>query len=170
MARKPVEQHDEQPAYTSIMDRKSSDFKPPKLIPEGTWRLRGLMSSARQRSDDEGEYEIVSLIHEPFEATDSVDPELVNEIDEVTGKSAYDGRRVETAFFIRNANDVLKMLRVIGLHGVDVDDRDMPDIMSDFRGSFVYGRVGVKPATLTREAENKVVLWTSVEKFEADQD
>ncbi len=167
-AAQPIENDEDEmdtPAFVSIMDRKSSDFKPPKLIPGGTWKVRHLTTTSKQRSDNEGEYEIVSLIHEPYEATDSVDPEEVNEVDPTTGASVYEGRRIETAFFIRNSSDVLKMLRVIAKHGVDVDDREMVDILADLKGSFAYGFVGSKAATTTREAENKISLWTSEEKY-----
>jgi hypothetical protein len=143
--------------------------KPPADIPTGVWHLRAISLKTGSRmmnfKDGEREATVYTLALEPLSPTESVNPEALAELDPMTGRPAYDGKRLFIRFTDAFANEMRQLASALQAMGF-TDEDDFNDVVENNRvkGRTVYGDIfnrsfpgnDGKPRT-----EQKVKSWAS---------
>lgn len=109
--------------FDAILDRSTEHVKEPGLVPSGPWRLRMTGFYVQKFTDEEREENpdlplgSISFFHTPVEPLDGVDPELVEAGD-------WRGKRISTRRQIKEQGDDAQILKLVGMHGVDTENRE----------------------------------------------
>lgn len=144
--------------------------KPPANIPTGVWQLRAISLKAKdvtKRSKDGEEYETTeyNLVMEPVVPGDSVDPEELSELDPMTGRPAYDGKRLFLRYTKSFRNEMTQLSSALMAMGFGSED-SFEDVVENNRvkGRTAYGEVWNRSYPKndgTQGVEQKVAKWAS---------
>ena len=120
--------------------------KPPGNIPTGEWQLRAISLKQRGRTVNfkDGEKESVeyTLAMEPIAPTESVDPEALADLDPMTGRPTYDGKRLFLRYTLAFANEMRQLASALQAMGF-TDEDDFIDVVENERvkGRTAYGEI-----------------------------
>jgi hypothetical protein len=143
--------------------------KPPADIPTGVWHLRAisLKTSTREVNFKDGPKDatVYTLALEPLSPTESVDPDALADLDPMTGRPTYDGKRLFIRFTSVFANEMRQLGSALQALGF-TDEDDFGDVVENNRvkGRTAYGEIFTRSYPKndgTTGTEQKVKGWAS---------
>lgn len=150
--------------------------KQPGNIPTGVWELRALSIKAKdvtKTSRDGDEYETTEYVValEPVKPTASVDPAAVAELDPMTGKPVYDGKRLFLRYTAAFQNERAQLGAMLSAMGFGEKDKFAEVIEGNLvKGKKVYGEIFNRTFTRndgTPGTDQRVKSWSSVAAADA---
>lgn len=139
-----------QEKYEDILNRSWDDIPEPKLLPEGSWLLRG-KNVAFFPPQEEGKSARVAFFYEAVEPMDDVKQESLDALGE---DYAYSENDIVKQFFINRNRDWDAVRKHLALHGVDTQGKSQADSFKAFKGTEVIAWLGTKTFT-TQAGETK---------------
>lgn len=124
--------------FADIAEQQWNDIPEPKLLPEGTYLLRGTNVSYFPADKENDKSARVVFFYETKEAMDDVPESKLKELGE-----GYDFANNDIAqqFFINRAKDWDRVRKHLSAHGIDVDGKTMPETFEEFRGTEVLAHL-----------------------------
>lgn len=138
--------------YSDILNRSWDDIPEPKLLPTGSWLLRGNNVALFPPKED-GQSTRIAFFYQAKEPMDDVSQEELTALGE---DYAYSENDIVKQFFINRNKDWDAVRKHLALHGIDTTTTDdngntvgksQADTFKEFKGSEVIAYLGVKEYT-----------------------
>lgn len=128
--------------YADILKRQWSDVPKVKVLPTGTYRLKG-KNATYQKAKGEGNPSFL-FVYEPKQPMDDVDEAQLAELG-----ANYDlaNNRVFVRFWYETSRDLDAIRDHLAKHGIDVENTSIEDSMKAFKGSEVMAYLDRKTFT-----------------------
>jgi hypothetical protein len=130
------------PDYEDILNRSWDDIPEPKVVPVGTWRLKGENATwiNAKAADQNDRILFVYSLMEPLSDVDEDDLTALGDYD-------YTQNRVFAAFFMETAKDYDAVRKHMRKHGIDCTGRSMKDTLGAIKGTEVLAYLDTKTFT-----------------------
>lgn len=130
--------------YSDILQRTWSEIPEPKLLPQGSWLLRG-KNVAIFPPKEEGKPARVAFFYEAVEPMDDVSQ---TDLEALGTDYAFSENDIVKQFFINRNKDWDQVRKHLVLHGVDVaPSRSQAETFKDFTGTEIVSYLGTKTFT-----------------------
>lgn len=126
--------------YAEILNRSWDEIPEPKLIPTGSWLLRG-NNVGYFPAKEEGKSSRVAFFYTPKEAMDDVSEEELAQLGADYDLADSD---VVKQFFINRNKDWDAVRKHLELHGIDTKGKSQDETFKEFKGSEVIAYVGTR--------------------------
>jgi hypothetical protein len=126
--------------YSDILNRSWDDIPEPKLLPVGSWLLRG-KNVAYFPAAEEGKSARVAFFYEAKEPMDDVD---AGELRELGDDYAYSENDIVKQFFINRNKDWDAVRKHLALHGIDSEGKSQAETFKAFGGTEVVSYLSTK--------------------------
>ncbi len=129
--------------YADILNRSWDSIPKPKLLPVGSWLLKG-KNVAMFAPKEEGQSTRVAFFYEAREPMDDVSE---TELRELGDDYSYSENDIVKQFFINRNKDWDNVRRHLELHGVSTEGKSQADTFKEFQGSEAIAYLGTKTFT-----------------------
>lgn len=129
--------------YADILNRSWDEIPEPKVLPNGTWLLRG-NNVGYFPAKEEGKSTRVAFFYTPKEAMDDVDEA---ELDQLGPDYDLADSDVVKQFFINRSKDWDAVRKHLALHGIDTTGKSQVETFKEFNGTEVLSYLGTKTYT-----------------------
>lgn len=122
--------------YVNILEKSWGELPTPKVLPDGSWRIRNRGASYQAPKGEDGSPQVL-FVYQPQEPMDDVDTEALSALGE-----GYDPamNRIFTRFYINDASDWKRVMDHIAKHGVVIDPASsIKDTLKAVRNKDVIG-------------------------------
>ncbi len=147
--------------YEDILNRSWGEVPKEKLLPKGSYLLKG--QSAKFKAGDGDTNPYVLIVTSPVEAMDDVNEE---EFAELGADYDVKGNRIFTRVYLERGADYDALKTILTKFGVDTSDKaSLGDSLKEVRGKEVVGFIGSRTFEVRGETrtENTVSQWAAVE-------
>ena len=120
--------------YEALMNGSWDDIPQPKMLPDGTWKLK-LKGAAFKPSSQEGKSSTVLFIYAPKEAMDDVDAAALAALGD---DYDLDLNKVFVRFWVESADDWNQVRRHLGKHGVKTEGKSIVASFKEAKGSEIF--------------------------------
>lgn len=148
--------------YTDILNRSWDDIPVPKLLPVGSWLLRG-NNVAMFPPKEDGQAIRIAFFYQAKEPMDDVSTEELTALGE---DYSYSENDLVKQFFINRSKDWDAVRKHLDLHGVSTEGKSQADTFKEFKGTEVIAYVGTKTfqnAAGETRTDNDPTAFTRVE-------
>lgn len=117
--------------YEDILNQSWDNIPVPKLLPEGSWLLRG-QNAKYQPSKGEDQAPTVMFVDVPKEPMNDVDAEELAKLGD-----NYDlaNNKLFTRVFINDASDWNKARKILKAHGIETEGQSIQDSLKAYKGT-----------------------------------
>jgi hypothetical protein len=129
--------------YEDILNRSWDEIPVPKLLPVGSWLLRG-RNVALFPPKEEGQSMRVAFFYEAKEPMDDVSEK---ELAELGDDYAYSENDIVKQFFINRNKDWDAVRKHLALHGIDGAGKTQADTFKEFKGAEVISYLTTRTFT-----------------------
>jgi hypothetical protein len=129
--------------YADILTRSWDDIPTPKVLPVGTWLLRG-KNVALFPPKEEGQSLRVAFFYQAKEPMADVKQE---ELDTLGEDYAYSENDIVKQFFVNRNKDWDGIRRHLALHGIDTAGKSQKETFDAFKGAEVLAFLGTRTYT-----------------------
>jgi hypothetical protein len=149
--------------YSELLSRSWDDIPEPKVLPEGTWLLKGRNVAYFPENEEKEKSARVAFFYEAKEPMDDVDAEALTSLGE---NYDFANNDIVKQFFINRDKDWATIRTFLGKHGIDTKGKTQQAAFDAFKGAEVFAYLGTKVFTdssgVTR-TDNDPSNFTSVE-------
>ena len=125
--------------YESILDASWDEIPTDKLLPVGSYRLRGQnLSIMKARSADQND--VFLFVYTVREALDDVDQDEL----EALGDYDLESKKIFQKFWVDTGADFDAVRKHLKKHGIDTTGRSIKETAEAFKGTEVIAYLGVK--------------------------
>lgn len=124
--------------YSDIANKQWDDIPEPKLLPEGTYLLRGMNVSHFPADEKNDRSERVVFFYQVKEPMDDVDTTELNELGE---NYDFANNDIAQQFFISRSKDWDRVRKHLEAHGIATKGKSLPDSFEEFRNTEVLAHV-----------------------------
>jgi hypothetical protein len=118
--------------YVDILNKSWDDIPEPKMVPVGSFRLKGVNAKYMEAKDGD-KNDALLFVYAPMEPQADVDPEELEEL----GDYDISQNRVFARFWLETANDWDGVRRHLAKHGIESGGRTIKETLAAFKGSEV---------------------------------
>lgn len=136
--------------YQDILKRSWDDIPEPKLLPTGSWLLKG-KNVAVFPPREEGQAMRVGFFYEAKEPMDDVS---ADELASLGSDYSYAENDIVKQFFINRNKDWDSVRKHLALHGIETEGKTQDETFKAFKNSEVVAYLGTKTFT-TGQGETK---------------
>lgn len=124
--------------YADIADQSWDDLPQPKVLPEGTWLLRGTNVSYFPEDKKNDKKARVVFFYDFKEPMDDVDQ---SELQALGEDYDFGNNDVAKQFYINKPKDWAGVRKHLELHGVDCEGKSQPETFDAFKGTEVLSYI-----------------------------
>lgn len=130
--------------YSDILNRSWDTIPKPKLLPVGSWLLRGRNVAFFPGNEDEEKSPRVVFFYEAREPMDDVSQQDLASLGE---DYAYSENDIAKQFYINRNKDWDSVRKHLELHGVSTEGKNQDETFKAFKGTEVISYLGTKTYT-----------------------
>lgn len=150
--------------YADVLSTSWSDMPEPKLLPDGSWRLRANGASYQPAKDDDGSPSVL-FVYRPMEPMEDVD---LGELEKLGDGYDPQMNRIFKRFYINDASDWKRVKDHVVKHGVQINPAEsIGETLKAVRNKDIIGYVTSKSFQTndgTPREENDVQTFAPIEE------
>lgn len=128
--------------HDSLLDKQWDDIQEGKVLPVGSWLLRGRNAVYMAPKGDGNES--ILFVYAPISPMDDVDEAELKDL----GKDYdYGENRVYGRFWIETGRDLDSVRNHLEKHGIDTKGSSIKDSLAEFKGTEIVAYLGVRTYT-----------------------
>lgn len=124
-------------SYDDLMNMSWDEIPDTKVLPVGTWRLRGKSVSYKEAKDgDSNPY--FMFVYTPQEPGEDVD---ADDLMELGADYVLSNNKVFFRMWVEGPSDMKAVMRHLAKHGIDVESGNIGDSLKAFKGTEVMAEL-----------------------------